>query len=862
MLGLNFPSTDGDLRNLSLTYTSSYSPTSPQTGSNLFFEHCQILYQTASVLSHLSTSQDRSTESGLKISCHQYQLSAGIFKYLSEQLKEKGTEHLTSDLSVGTLGLNINLMLSQAQTTVYEKAKLNKIKPSILAKIATSVSGFYSSALEHLKSVSGCDADWKVQIQFHMFMFLAAAEYWDAKGHLLTATEKGMGYGKEIARLQECLNHIEQALILTKKTTSIETEGIEELKNAAMERLEEAKSDNSKIYLEPVPKPSELSPIKRADLVKPLPLTEDMTRPEDLFRGMLTEDGVRGKSKFTSEIEESVKNSTDLVRTTSDGARSSLKRIGLPESVQAYMCEGLPEEVWKNIREVQVQQPRVALNSLKTDIDDKAQQCSQLIMDSLTVINEASRIDDIFSRSNPSYETINTDHKRTINHYKNLMENAEKSDSVLEGNLGNIGTRKALEMLDKSREMIEGDMPKKESQEIFDTAPLENELMNLTRLMTIRDAALAKFMGDVESVDLDAELSGVLDVGKKMDELLTKFDQVQIDIADNCSRQEAMLSSIFNLNSQFTAVTGKSTQREAYLTNVTSSYTTFTSLKSQLTEGLNFYQSLHPRLIESKREADDYLVTVRMRHGEFLETIERRERTKSQEESDAELARRLAQEVGFDDRADERRQREEQDAAYAASLVALDQEEMERENVAENGEQQQLPPPPSKEEGKDEPSTLSSWSNWLTGSKPTETTPKKGGTGLAQPLTQNQYPAAGNNYPVQAPTYKSSSSNQDAPPMPPPSFESATQQFRTERTSSYEPPTMGGGGSILPPPGPPPPSFESVQRQSGSGSGGGPIDEIKVTRIAEMGFQKEDIRKALRDHNGDEEAALNQLLSG
>ena len=31
---------------------------------------------------------------------------------------------------------------------------------------------------------------------------------------------------------------------------------------------------------------------------------------------------------------------------------------------------------------------------------------------------------------------------------------------------------------------------------------------------------------------------------------------------------------------------------------------------------------------------------------------------------------------------------------------------------------------------------------------------------------------------------------------------------------------------------------------------------------SQMGFQKEDIRKALRDHYGDEEAALNQLLSG
>ena len=87
-----------------------------------------------------------------------------------------------------------------------------------------------------------------------MFMFKAAAEYWDSKGHLLLATEKGSGYGREIARLQTCLNFIVQALILTKKSTTIGTEGLIDLKNTATERLEEAKSDNDKIYLEPVPK--------------------------------------------------------------------------------------------------------------------------------------------------------------------------------------------------------------------------------------------------------------------------------------------------------------------------------------------------------------------------------------------------------------------------------------------------------------------------------------------------------------------------------------------------------------------------------------------------------------------------------
>ncbi|GMH72474.1 hypothetical protein TrST_g13278 [Triparma strigata] len=857
LLNLKFPITDGELRSLTLKYSGSYNHEETQEGSNLLFESCQVAYQIGATLSQLAVSQDRTSESGLKIACHQYQLASGVFSHLQTILATLPSPHLTSDLSPSPLNLNMNLMLSQAQTTVYEKAKLNGIKPTIMAKIATSVGGFYATALEHLKAVKGVNADWKVQIQYHMFMFKAAAEYWDSKGHLLLATEKGSGYGREIARLQTCLNFIEQALILTKGCTTIGTEGLIDLKNTATERLEEAKSDNDKIYLEPVPKPAELPQIKRADLVKPLPLTEDMTRGEDLFRGMLSVEGRRGKERFEKAIEEAVKNATALVSTTSNGARASLKRVGLPESLQAYKSEGLPEEVWSKIHEAQVQQPRVALNGLKTDIDSKAQSCSQLIMDSLTVINEASRIDDVFARSNPQYEPINSDHKRTVQHYKNLMDNAQKSDKVLEGNLGNAATRAALGMLDRSREMIEADMPKKESQEAFDTAPLENEFMNLTRLMTIRDAALAKFMGDVESVDLENSFSGAADVDKKVNEMLASFDQVQIDIADNCGRQEELLSRVFGLNEKFSAAVGsKSSQREEYLVRVTSSYQTFNSLKSQLTEGLNFYQSLHPRLIESKREADDYLVTVRMRHQEFVENKERRERTRSQEESDAELARRLAQEVGIDDRvADrERKQREEQDAAYAASLVAMEQEELERENGEQEQQQQQQQQQTPNEEQKEDASTLSSWSSWLTGSKPADTTPKKGGTGLSQPLTQNEYPAAA------APTYQSSSGgNGDAPPVPPPSFESATQHFRTERTSSYEPPTMGGGGAILPPPGPPPPSFESVQRQSGSS---GPIDENKVTRIAEMGFQKEDIRKALRDHNGDEEAALNQLLSG
>lgn len=46
---------------------------------------------------------------------------------------------------------------------------------------------------------------------------------------------------------------------------------------------------------------------------------------------MLSVEGRRGKERFEKAIEEAVKNATALVSTTSNGARASLKRVGLPE---------------------------------------------------------------------------------------------------------------------------------------------------------------------------------------------------------------------------------------------------------------------------------------------------------------------------------------------------------------------------------------------------------------------------------------------------------------------------------------------------------------------------------------------------
>ena len=96
----------------------------------------------------------------------------------------------------------------------------------------------------------------------------------------------------------------------------------------------------------------------------------------------------------------------------------------------------------------------------------------------------------------------------------------------------------------------------------------------------------------------------------------------------------------------------------------------------------------------------------------------------------------------------------------------------------------------------------------------------------------------------------------------------AAVDFSSQRAGSYEPPSIGPNSVVSPPP----PSFEEAQLQAAmkiSSSGATPpppppaaVDESKVGMLREMGFSDSDVRTALTMHGNDQEAALNQLLSG
>jgi len=414
-------------------------------------------------------------------------------------------------------------------------------------------------------------------------------------------------------------------------------------------------------------------------------------------------------------------------------------------------------------------------------------------------------------------------------------------------------------VLGKSRAEFDAEMPKREpgaGAPAIETSSLSEALKDLSRLMSVRDAALNHFVKAAEGVDITARLVECGDdYCKCCEEELANFDEVQIDLQKNLEEQTAILTRVFEENAKFVAARSNDAvtqQREAFLLKIESAVATFESLHKQIVEGRNFYQSIVTRVEQLSQTCEDQHVMVGVMHSDFLEQKQNRDRSISQEASDAELAARLANECNFsvDDSAAARQAQEVADAEFAAEMAREDQQEAQQmQQRASNDKADQAI---AQMEGKKEETGGGSWMSWLSGGGSKD---ESGGEGLNQPLTRNEFPAAqqgGGSSGGYAPPVVDMS---DAPPLP-----------------AYTPPKMGGGA--------PPPVFNAEDVGRGGGGGGGsewvpqppPLpaggggggvaaDSDKVTTLCEMGFGIEKVKKALIDHNNNAENALNQLIS-
>ncbi|EPB71676.1 BRO1-like domain protein [Ancylostoma ceylanicum] len=128
--------------------------------ADISLEKTAILFNYGAVLSQIAASQPLHTDEERKTSAKLFQQSAGIFAHLKEVIQQTSLKQCTTDLQPDTLALLSNLMLAQAQESVYTKAYGDKMNPNALVKIAAQTGDFYTEVNKAL-GFDTAKAPWK-----------------------------------------------------------------------------------------------------------------------------------------------------------------------------------------------------------------------------------------------------------------------------------------------------------------------------------------------------------------------------------------------------------------------------------------------------------------------------------------------------------------------------------------------------------------------------------------------------------------------------------------------------------------------------------------------------------------------------
>lgn len=109
-----FPINPDHIR-VAFTWHDAFRPTKKSTEMDLNFERAGVLFNMGAVKSNIAASADRTSAEGVKLASREFQLAAGLFKYLREHVVSQLNCSLPSELTQEGLLMVENIMLAQVR---------------------------------------------------------------------------------------------------------------------------------------------------------------------------------------------------------------------------------------------------------------------------------------------------------------------------------------------------------------------------------------------------------------------------------------------------------------------------------------------------------------------------------------------------------------------------------------------------------------------------------------------------------------------------------------------------------------------------------------------------------------------------
>lgn len=246
----------------SFPWTTGFSSTAHlHEHPSLEAERAYLIVWIAADYSQLGASEPRNTHESLKRAAHAFQVAAGCLSFLTSRMVSTPPP-APLDQQAPCLA---QLMLAQAQECFWQKAVMDSLKATTIAKLAQSVSDLYATCAQYITSAS-LPSDWSRHIECKRWHFAAAASYrksCDDLDHRRHADELGrlMLASTSVHRAQTCVSRTMLPAV---------TRDLQSLQQVIQTNLRRAEKDNELIYLEAPTHAASLPEIGSALLAKDL----------------------------------------------------------------------------------------------------------------------------------------------------------------------------------------------------------------------------------------------------------------------------------------------------------------------------------------------------------------------------------------------------------------------------------------------------------------------------------------------------------------------------------------------------------------------------------------------------------------
>ncbi|KAK9765041.1 bck1-like resistance to osmotic shock [Basidiobolus ranarum] len=346
LLDLRFPINEN---NIKITFTWYDTFTGKSTSQfSLAYEKACTIFNMASTLSAIASSQVRSEPESMNQALNYFQASAGMFIYINENFLHAPSTDLSQDI----VQILSQLMLSQAQECFIEKSIGEKKKDSLIADLANQASWSYGSIVEALNkgvAKTALSRGWYVICQTKQKYYQAVGQF-----HKALACEIDSKYGEMIARLSYAGIIVKEATRLIDIPASASTPLISDVEIALRnivhitqdmitEKLALAVKNNDEVYHDTVPDVNLLPPIDKLSAVKAIPISELYGPNEiqkvigvDIFQRLVPLSVHESSYLYSEEKSKIVLSETEQADLADNELQAALSFMQLPESLEKF----------------------------------------------------------------------------------------------------------------------------------------------------------------------------------------------------------------------------------------------------------------------------------------------------------------------------------------------------------------------------------------------------------------------------------------------------------------------------------------------------------------------------------------------